>query len=516
MCNNFSKSYHYKSYFIFYTRAIILILFSIPLFAYGQTSTFETLDESNEQVIPSESDTSEEIENPQGLYETLSAMSIPLITITCENNEEPTCKISSAPAGCIGTSIIEANKVPSRVVVSLKDEILYDSGEYVKKESGATVKVRGNTSARRSKKSYKIKLQKKGDLLARGNKNYNDKNWVLIRTGSSLNTRIGYWVGELIEQDWTPAHNVVNVWMNGKYKGLYILSESVESNDKCRIKINEDEGYIIEADPYWWTEDVSFPSNLISAALRYTFKFPDSDDITEEQLENIHNDILLCEEALKNGNYTDYFDVESFAKWMLGWDILGNEDSAGANMFIVKEDSNSKLKMGPIWDFDHAYKGVEDWSAAHNSSIFYYNRLFNAEDPAFHNAYVNLWHKYKNIVFPEVLTRIEDLRNSEEGKDFDKSMILENQEGIVVEDKTYLEAMEGDLDNMCNYLSNWFVNREQWIDMNIPEIKDFTSGVNEISTDNDASLPYFDILSRNVDSSTKGILIHAGKKYLIK
>lgn len=463
-----------------------------------------------------------EVTDPSGditeksLYDKLSEMSIPLVTITCEDNEEPTCVEVDPPAGCWGAGIADATKVPSRVVVSLKNEIIYDSGDYIKKESGATVKIRGNTSARKAKKAYKVKLQKKGDLLGRGDKNFNDKNWVLLRTGSALNTRVGFWVSELIEQDWTPAHRPVNVWMNGTYRGLYILAESVESNDKCRIKINEDEGYIIEADPYWWNEDVYFPSNLISSAMKYTFKFPDSDDITDEQLETIHNDIRRCEDALREGNYTDYFDSESFAKWILAWDMLGNTDDAGGNMFIVKENNDAKLKMGPVWDFDHAYKVVDAWSAAHNAKIFYYYRLFNADDPTFHNAYVSLWHKYKDIVFPAVLDRIETLRNSEEGKDFDESLKLEAENGIVLEDKSYLASMQGDLEYMCNYFNNWFTERKPWMELNIGNLKDFPSTIGEISEIDGEDMPYYDIMGRRVEPTTKGVLLHAGKKILVK
>lgn len=61
-----------------------------------------------------------------------------------------------------------------------------------------------------------------------------------------------------------------------------------------------------------------------------------------------------------------------------------------------------------------------------------------------------------------------------------------------------------------------FVNREQWLDRNVPEIKDFTSGIEGISTESDDHLPYYDILGRKVSSSAKGILIHAGKKYIIR
>lgn len=432
------------------------------------------------------------------LYTTLGHLEIPLVTIICEDNEEPTCTAVTAPPGCWGSGIADATKIPARVYVTLKGDTIYDSGEYVKKESGATVKIRGNTSAYKSKKAYKIKLQKKGDMLGRGDKSFNDKNWVLLRTGSCLNTRVGFWVSELIEQDWTPSHRVVNVWMNGTYRGLYILAEAVESNDKCRIKINEEEGYIIEADPYWWTEDISFATNYINPALQYTFKYPDPDDLTDEQFESIKNDILDHELTLKNGKYAEKFDSESFARWLLAWDMLGNTDHSGANMFLVKEDKSSRLKMGPIWDFDHAFKGEGEWSALHYSSIFYYQRLFNATDPTFHDTYCRMWKKYKDSVIPEVLARLDDLKESQEGLDYDLCLNLEMENGIVLEDKSSSPALQGDLEYMSNYISNWFENRQLWLDQNIPFIEDeddIETGITEIK---DAELSYNPALAMEI------------------
>lgn len=488
------------------TACMIAILLPPPIYADEVTV------DPDEPVVE---DPVEEEPVPE-LYKTLQELSIPLVTIICENNEEPVCTEVEHPAGCWGSGIIDATKVPSRVLVTLKDEVIFDSGDYVKKESGATVKIRGNTSAYKSKKAFKIKLQKKGDLLGRGDKKYNDKNWVLLRTGSGLNTRVGFWISELIEQDWTPAHTVVNVWMNGKYRGLYILAEGVEVNDKCRINVDEVEGYVIEADPYWWTEDLSFTSNLLDKAMKYTFKYPDPDDITEEQLAYIQNDILTREELLRKGEYTDVFDSESFARWLLAWDILGNSDAGGANMFVVKENNDAKLKMGPIWDFDHAYKGGDDWSSAHNSTIFYFQRLLNASDNTFVYHYVKLWDKYKDTIFNDVIDRVEALRNSQEGEDYNKSLTLESENGIPLEDKSYIDAMKGDLHYMSDYMNNWFTDRKPWIENNIGDLRMIATGVEEVSILEENDGLYYDIMGRVVDRNTKGILIHNGKKIIVK
>lgn len=107
---------------------------------------------------------------------------IPLLTITTENGEFPTCEVVYPPEGCVGTGITANDYVCGRLVMTLDGETLYDSGDYIKDESGMRIKIRGNsTGASAGQKPYKIKLSKKFDLLCRGDEGYNEKDWNLLK-----------------------------------------------------------------------------------------------------------------------------------------------------------------------------------------------------------------------------------------------------------------------------------------------------------------------------------------------
>ena len=138
------------------------------------------------------------------------AKGLPVLVVETVDHEEPTCDYVSAPAGCMGQTIRNATKVPGRLVMYQRivgvDSVTYDSGDYVKDVSGMTIKIRGNTSAYHDKKPYKIKLQKKKDLLLRGNEDvYEDKEWLLIRDQFLLTTA-GFIVSDLLGMPWTPEH----------------------------------------------------------------------------------------------------------------------------------------------------------------------------------------------------------------------------------------------------------------------------------------------------------------------
>ena len=442
------------------------------------------------------------------VYDVLANMNIPLVEITTVDGEEPTCDVVAPPEGAWGSGIANATKVPASMKIIKKGEVIYDSGEYVKKESGLTIKIRGNTSGNKSKKPYKLKLQKKADLLCRGDKKYKDKDWVLLRTGASLVTPIGFWTSELIGQDWTPAHEFVNVYMNGTYRGLYVLCEQVTVNPDCRINIDEKDGYVVESDVYWWTEDIYFPSNLTNPALKFTYKYPDPEDITDEWHEAISTDVLAKEEKILDGTYDEAYDCESFAKWLLAWELLGNGDTAGANMYIVKKDSDSKLCMGPLWDFDQAFKTSDDWIGVHYR-YFYFHHMFQSSNHSFRNAFNDLWELKGKYVANSLIDRINAFAYSPEGEDYQHSLDLQDQCGISVD---FWQPYVGDLEFMRAFTTDFIAKRSDWIDAKIKE----ESGVINVYDKRSSSDVMYDILGRKIKNNTPGLQIRDGKKVIVK
>ena len=203
---------------------------------------------------------------------------LPILNIETVNHEEPTADYYKT------YTIINETKVPSSMqIINGNGETIYESGEYVKKESGLTIKLRGNSSAFTPKKPYKLKLQKKDDLLAkvigRNDKKYKDKDWVLLKDGTSLKSFVGLTIADLAGTPWTPEFAYVNVVINGIYRGVYMLVEAINQSEK-RIDV-ADSGYIIEIDNYFWLEPFYFYTNSIRA---FTFKYPDEEDIEENTI----------------------------------------------------------------------------------------------------------------------------------------------------------------------------------------------------------------------------------------
>ena len=384
---------------------------------------------------------------------------LPLVVVETIDGEEPTYEISVAPPGCLGQSIKNATKVPGRLRIITAGDTIYDSGDYESGVSGMTIKVRGNWSAATPNKPFKIKLQKKDDLLCRGDKRYKDKDWLLLRV-PNLNTMIGFKVNELLGMQWTPSYQFVNVVMNEDYRGVYMLAESVKRNADCRIDVDKNTGYIFELDAYWWNEDVYVASSFSDRGLNYTFKYPDSDDITEAQLSYFEEHILEMEASLNNNTYTDYIDVPSFANWMLAHDILGNIDAAGSNIYLTKYDSSStsKIKTGPLWDFDHIMK-ADQWDKVH--TMYYFQDLFKSKDKTFSLTYADRWNEIKDSVFSCLSDFFSQFPQSAEGKALNSSIPFHNDRW-----KTPINPVE----TYCDEAEAYFSVRKQWLDSAIVSI----------------------------------------------
>ena len=444
----------------------------------------------------------------QHSFDIASIKQLGLITveITTVDGEIPTCDYVSAPEGCMGHTCTNQNKVPCKVVIYDNDDVLYSSGEYEKGISGATIKINGNTSSFFENKPYKIKLQNKADLLHRNNDKYEDKNWRLIKDAVTLKTMIGLKVNELLSLPWTPAYKPCNVMLNGEYQGCYLLIESVERNSKCRLNVDKSTGYIVERDAYWWNENKYFATNYFSVAkgYRWTWKYPDEDDVTSEQEQYIQEYINNAEESIKNGTYEDYIDVLSFAKWLLAHDILGTWDSGGSNLYVMKYDNtdNSRLEMANLWDFDTCFAMNKDqFSRYHDGTYdFYFHDLFASSNKSFTNTYKQLWNDKKTALLNELLLFIDNYSHSDEAQALQLSREYHAEKWDTFINNVHNEAI---------YYKEWLTDHFNEIDSKINAI----TNIHRIYNKDNSKL--YNLLGIKVSSPKKGIYISKGKKYVV-
>lgn len=451
-------------------------------------------------------------QNTDFSQENIDKIGLKVIHIETENNEEPECEFAEAPEGCMGMTSINAKKVKCRIYITLKGDTLYDSGMFEKNKSGATIKINGNTSAYFAipgNYPYKIKLQKKADLLNRNNERFDDKEWRLINDGYTLNTIIGLKISELLQFSWTPAYTPCNVFINGDYRGCYLLIESVKRNKDCRINVDKTSGYIIERDPYWWKENRFFTTNYFASSkgYRWTWKYPDEDDVLPEQEDYITQFINDTEQSILNGTYSNYIDIKSFAKWILAHDILGSKDSGGTNLYVTKYDDtpNSLLEMPVLWDFDSNFRMESgEFSKCHNNAgDFYFYNLFNNTNNSFTSKYKELWLQIKPTLLSTITQYILSITDSEYGRALESSRMLHyNRWGY-----TPYET----IGELAQEAINWFNYHLDKLDVKINKLADNTS-ISAIKTKEKYDV--YNLLGNKVYKPKKGIYIKNKRKII--
>ena len=451
-------------------------------------------------------------QNTDFSQENIDKIGLKVIHIETENNEEPECEFAEAPEGCMGMTSINAKKVKCRIYITLKGDTLYDSGMFEKNQSGATIKINGNTSAYFAipgNYPYKIKLQKKADLLNRNNERFDDNEWRLINDGYTLNTIIGLKISELLQFSWTPAYTPCNVFINGDYRGCYLLIESVKRNKDCRINVDKTSGYIVERDPYWWKENRFFTTNYFASSkgYRWTWKYPDEDDVLLEQEDYITQFINDTEQSILNGTYSNYIDIKSFAKWILAHDILGSKDSGGTNLYVAKYDDtpNSLLEMPVLWDFDSNFRMEPgEFSKCHNNAgDFYFYNLFNNTNNSFTSKYKELWLQIKPTLLSTITQYILSITDSEYGRALESSRMLHyNRWGY-----TPYET----IGELAQEAINWFNNHLDKLDVNINKLADNTS-ISAIKTKEKYDV--YNLLGNKVYKPKKGIYIKNKRKII--
>ncbi|MBO4870502.1 MAG: CotH kinase family protein [Muribaculaceae bacterium] len=343
-----------------------------------------------------------------------------VMDIETVDHEWPTCDYIKSPSNGWGKSITNATKVPGRLKIYEGDRVVYDSGDYIKDAKGMTIRIRGNSSAYNYAKPYKIDLQDKADLLMRNNPSYRDKDWALIRDLRQLEMQ-GCEVNRLLGLQWTPGYGYVNLILNNEYLGLYMLIETVKRNTNCRLNVSKT-GFIFEHDAYWWKLDYSIPS-ILYPMMRYTFKYPDTEELTAANKAYMKQRISDYEQSVRNGTYPEQIDVTSIAKWQLGHDILGVNDGAGSNRFFTIYDLQSKIVAGNMWDFDSSEITVDNWSRSH---LVLLKDYFKSANRDFVNEYVSEWYRIRETLVPAMQDFYAKYKASAKGQALQRSCELEN------------------------------------------------------------------------------------------
>ena len=239
------------------------------------------------------------------------------------------------------------------------------------------IKARGNWTRRGfSKKPFKLKLGAKEGLLGLTKSKHfaliahADDSWGYLRnfTGFGLGKRMGL--------PWTPAQQPVEVVINGDYRGLYFLTESIrieknrinitELDDLCEDRALVSGGYLVELDNYDEDNQIRLTENSLVEnhyldALRITMDTPE--EYSELQRRFVTDQFTAMNNAVGTGSNElwAYMDLDDAARYYLVEEIISHTESYHGSTYMFRDrGEGQKWHFSPLWDCGNAFSGPTD------------------------------------------------------------------------------------------------------------------------------------------------------------
>jgi len=407
---------------------------------------------------------------------------LPIVYITTENQEP----IYSTDNYVLGNVTVQGGlSIHNDYLISNLDSLLMK------------IRGRGNSTwALHPKKPYQMKLDAKAEFLNMPD----DKKWVFLAEYSDktmLRNTIAFEMGYNSVLDWTPKGEFAEVYINGEHNGTYNITQKVEEKSN-RVNIG-DQGFLIEIDQLERLDDDDHyvSSNQFPVL---NIKAPNINDVIEDfgeaAADSVRTQISAFINEFENvlfsnafaepiNGYAKYIDVESFIDWFLISEIAKNVDSKSYSSIyfnvILDAESNGKIKMGPLWDFDISFGNndysdcqfYEGWWVKNNPWIA---RLF--QDPSFLNQVRARFDDHFYARKDTILNKISSYANTLMPSAIENNNLWSPYLGTYV----WPNPVEGDVSTgntgadgyteAVNYMSNWYGQRMEWLHDNLSEQMD--------------------------------------------
>ena len=287
----------------------------------------------------------------------------------------------------------------------------------------ATIKGRGNwTWTGFDKKPYKLKFDTKTKVLGMPN----NRHWCLMANADDylgfLKMPAGFRISKALGLRWTPRTRPVELVLNGKYMGLYFLTEHVRiAGHRVDIKEQADNethndsitgGWLVEIDNYPSENNITFHEGngqYVMVSIR------EPEVLSAKQRTYLENQIYAINDALygsSESQLTQLLDFEEAAKYYLVQEIMEDCESYHGSCFLYKDRDSlgiaDKWKFGPVWDFGNAYNRHQETWIYDNPSFEQYWIGQLATWPAFQQAVKEQWWVYYHTHNDSVRMKIQE------------------------------------------------------------------------------------------------------------
>ena len=260
--------------------------------------------------------------------------------------------------------------------------VVTEGGAVQTSAEDAQIKGRGNTSWKYyEKKGYQLRFSEKTDLLGMGSA----KKWILLANASDssmMKNAAAFDLARAIGLPGIPEYRFADLFINGEYRGLYMVCEKVEIG-KERLDLSEN-GVLAELDEEFYDEEELWFEDAVTGR-HYTEK--DAEEALAETLfaqfeasMNIFLENALRADSASFAKVEETIDLDSFARVYLLEEFLANNECTVTSLFFWQD--GGKLHAGPVWDFDTCLDGNSGFSPddRYVYNLEHFNALLKSED----------------------------------------------------------------------------------------------------------------------------------------
>lgn len=255
-----------------------------------------------------------------------------------------------------------------------------------------SVKGRGNaTWEEAEKKPYSLKLLQEADLLGLGKA----QNWVLLSDvwdASGIRNKVAYDMADAAGLTFSPDCNWADLYLNGEYAGLYLLSERNEIHPE-RVDIPKESGFLVSLEFHYRLVEQGY--SHVDTERGLALRIHDS-SVPETELQALWQAVenaILAEDGVDpvtGKHWQELIDLDSWANKYLLEELFGNYDAGSISQYFYCDTAkpSAKVYAGPIWDFDNSMGRGGGGSSNPRSVLAARTHFFSREDaPLFHSLY---------------------------------------------------------------------------------------------------------------------------------
>ena len=261
---------------------------------------------------------------------------------------------------------------------------------------------------------------------------------------------------------WGPRTDFVELWLNGRYRGVYLLTEQIKL-DQERVDVDRrgvSGGYLLELTDGHVEGDITGPVS----GRPYEHKDPETSDLDGDEEDYIAGFLGRAEQALAldDSSWQAFFDVDAAVDYVLLNELFKNNDHFARSVFLAKGWGQGFV-LGPIWDFDRSMGdehllergGPEGWATPgkHIGSTL-------LRDPVFVEKLISRWRE----------------RHEERGLRGDLLRAIdayarELRWARIRDARLWSKDGAPDHETAVRDLKGWLVARVAWIDANIDGLR---------------------------------------------